>query len=48
MKKFIFSIMAIAFMGMFASCDGKSTTGSAENDSTAVDSVTVDSIVIND
>ena len=48
MKKFIFSIMAIAFMGMFSSCDGKSTTGSAENDSTAVDSVTVDSIVIND
>lgn len=46
MKKFIFSVMAIAFMGMFASCDCKSTTGSAENDSTAVDSALVDSVVV--
>ena len=46
MKKFIFSIMAVAFMGMFASCDGKSTTGNVENDSTAVDSVLVDSVVV--
>jgi hypothetical protein len=46
MKKFIFSVMAIAFMGMFASCDGKSTTGNVENDSTAVDSALVDSVVV--
>ena len=46
MKKFIFSVMAIAFMGMFDSCDGKSTTGSVDSDSTAVDSVVVDSVVV--
>ena len=46
MKKFIFSVMAVAFMGMFASCNGKSTTGSVDNDSTAVDSVVVDSVVV--
>ena len=45
MKKFIFSIVAVAFMGMFASCDCKSTTNNVENDSTAVDSVLVDSVV---
>ena len=47
MKKFIFSIMAIAFMGVFASCNGKSTTCNVEeNDSTAVDTVLVDSVVV--
>ena len=45
MKKFIFSIVAVAFMGMFASCNGKSTTNNVENDSTEVDSVLVDSVV---
>jgi len=45
MKKFIFSVMAVAFMGVFASCNGKSTTGNVENDSTAVDSL-VDSVVV--
>lgn len=46
MKKFIFSIFAVAFIGMFAACDGKSTTGNTENDTTAVDSVLVDSVVV--
>ena len=46
MKKFIFSVMAVTFMGMFASCDGKSTTGNVDSDSTAVDSVVVDSVVV--
>ena len=46
MRKFIFSIMAVAFMGLFASCDGKSTTSNVENDSTAVDTVMVDSVVV--
>ena len=41
MRKFIFSIIAVAFMGMFAACDCQSTTEKAENDSTAVDSVKV-------
>ena len=38
--------MAVAFMGMFASCDCKSTTGNVENDSTAVDTMLVDSVVV--
>ena len=46
MKKFIFTIMAVSFMGFFASCDCKSTTGNVENDSTAVDTVSVDSVVV--
>ena len=46
MKKFIFSVMAVAFMGMFASCNGKSTTGNVENDSTAVDTTNVDTTVV--
>ena len=47
MKKFIFTIMAVACMSMFVSCDEKSTTGNVvENDSTAVDSVLVDSVVV--
>lgn len=46
MKKFIFSIMAVALMGIFASCNGKSTTSGVENDSTTVDSVSVDSVVV--
>ena len=46
MRKFIFTIMTVAFIGMFASCDSKSTTGNAENDSTAVDTVLVDSVVV--
>ncbi len=46
MRKFIFTIMAVAFMGMFASCDCKSTTGNVENDSTAVDTMLVDSVVV--
>ena len=34
-------------MGIFASCDGKSTTCTVEeNDSTAVDTVLVDSVVV--
>ena len=45
MKKFIFSIMAVAFIGMFAACNGTSTT-SSQNDSTAVDSVLADSMVV--
>lgn len=50
MRKFIFSVIAVAFMGMFAACDGKSTTEKAENDSTAVDSVkvAVDSVEVVD
>ena len=46
MRKFIFTIMAVAFSGMFASGDSKATTGNAENDSTAVDTVLVDSVVV--
>ena len=47
MKKFIFSFMAVAFMSIFASCNGKSTTCNVEeNDSTAVDTVMVDSVVV--
>ena len=46
MRKFIFSVLAVAFMGFFASCDGKSTTSNVENDSTAVDTVLVDSVVV--
>ena len=46
MRKFIFTVMAVAFLGMFASCDCKSTTGNVENDSTAVDTVLVDSVVV--
>lgn len=46
MRKFIFTVMAAAFIGMFASCESKSTTGSVENDSTAVDTVLVDSVVV--
>lgn len=47
MKKFIFSIVAVAFMGMFAACDGcKSTTECVENDSTVVDSTVVDSTAV--
>ena len=46
MRKFIFSIMAVAFMGIFASCNGQSTTSNVENDSTAVDTVMVDSVVV--
>lgn len=46
MRKFIFSIMAVAFMGIFASCNGQSTTSNVENDSTAVDTVLVDSVVV--
>ena len=46
MKKFIFSIMAIAFVGTFASCNGQSTTGNAENDSTVVDTTNVDTTVV--
>ena len=47
MKKFIFGFMAFCFMGIFASCDGKSTTCTVEeNDSTAVDTVLVDSVVV--
>ena len=38
--------MAVAFMGIFASCNGQSTTSNVENDSTAVDTVLVDSIVV--
>jgi hypothetical protein len=47
MRKFIL-IMAVAFMGVFASCDCKSTTTCTvvENDSTAVDTVLVDSLVV--
>jgi len=45
MKKFIFTFVAVAFMGMFAACDGfKSTTETVENDSTFVDSTAVDSV----
>ena len=46
MRKFIFSVMAVAAMSMFVSCDGKSTTDNVENDSTAVDSAKVDSVVV--
>ena len=46
MKKFIFSVVAVTFMTMFAACDGKSTTEKVENDSTAVDSTVVDSTVV--
>lgn len=46
MRKFIFTIMTVAFIGMFASCNSKSTTGNAENDSTAVDTALVDSVVV--
>ena len=46
MRKFIFTIMTVAFIGMFASCDSKSTTGNAENDSTAVDTTNVDTTVV--
>lgn len=39
--------MAVAFMSIFASCNGKSTTCNVEeNDSTAVDTVMVDSVVV--
>ena len=46
MKKFIFSLMAVVCMGIFASCDCKSTTEVVANDSTAVDSVSADSVVV--
>lgn len=47
MKKFIFSVMAVAFMGMFTACGQKSTTEAVANDSTAVDSIEVaDTIVV--
>lgn len=46
MRKFIFSIIAVSFMGLFAACDGKSTTTILENDSTAVDTTLVDSLVV--
>lgn len=47
MRKFIFSVMAITFMGMFAACGQKSTTETTEKDSTAVDSIEVaDTIVV--
>ena len=45
MKKFIFTFMTVAFVGMFASCNGQSTTEGAENDSTAVDTL-ADSLVV--
>lgn len=50
MRKFIFSIMAVACMAFVASCDEKSTTNAVEeNDSTLVDSTVVadsDSVVV--
>lgn len=49
MRKFIFSIMAVACMA-FVACEQKSTTNTVvENDSTVVDSVVVadsDSVVV--
>lgn len=49
MRKFIFAVMTVAFMGVFTSCDGqKSTTENVECDSTAVDTVLVDSVVVVD
>lgn len=49
MKKFIFSVMAISLMGIFASCDEcKSTTENVENDSTIVDSTKIDSTQVVD
>lgn len=49
MKKFIFSIMAVACMAFIASCDEKSTTNAVvENDSTVVDSTAVDSTEVVD
>ena len=46
MRKFIFSVVAVSFMGLFAACNGQSTTSNVENDSTAVDTVLVDSVVV--
>ena len=46
MREFIFTIMTVAFIAMFTSCNSKSTTGNAEIDSTAVDTVLVDSVVV--
>lgn len=46
MRKFIFSVVAVSFMGLFAACNGQSTTSNVENDSTAVDTALVDSVVV--
>lgn len=46
MRNFIFSVVAVSFMGLFAACNGQSTTSNVENDSTAVDTALVDSVVV--
>lgn len=46
MKKFIFSVVAVALMGVFTSCEECPITNGDVNDSTVIDTTLVDSTVV--